>query len=150
MIETASVTTERDKIIALCERLGRAHAEKDADAIVACYAEDALIYDMAPPLGRHGMDRALVSEWLATWDGPITVEVRHGELFVGGDLAYTAALNRMAGTKRDGEAVDLWFRTTMVFARPDGRWRIVHDHSSVPFHMDGSFRAALDLEPQQA
>ena len=33
-------------------------------------------------------------------------------------------------------------------ARPhrDG-WRVIHDHVSVPFYMDGSDRAALDLEP---
>jgi uncharacterized protein (TIGR02246 family) len=147
MIETANATTERDEIVALCERLGRAHAERDADAIVACYAKDALIYDLAPPLGRRGIDRASVSDWLATWDGPITVDVRDDELIVEDDRAYTTALNRMVGTKRDGEAVDLWFRTTMVFARSDGRWRIVHEHSSVPFHMDGSMRAAVDLKP---
>jgi ketosteroid isomerase-like protein len=29
----------------------------------------------------------------------------------------------------------------------NGEWRIVHDHSSVPFYMDGSYRAAVDLKP---
>ena len=26
-------------------------------------------------------------------------------------------------------------------------WRIAHAHTSVPFHMDGSFRAAVELQP---
>lgn len=28
-----------------------------------------------------------------------------------------------------------------------GGWKIAHGHSSVPFAMDGSFRALLDLKP---
>ena len=36
--------------------------------------------------------------------------------------------------------------TLALERRPEG-WRIVHLHEFVPFHMDGSQRAALDLEP---
>jgi hypothetical protein len=32
-----------------------------------------------------------------------------------------------------------------VFAR--GQWKITHVHNSVPFAMDGSGRALLDLKP---
>ena len=33
-------------------------------------------------------------------------------------------------------------------ARLSAPWqRIIYEHNSVPFHMDGSFRAAVDLEP---
>jgi PhnB protein len=28
-----------------------------------------------------------------------------------------------------------------------GAWRIVHAHESVPFLMDGSIKAAIDLKP---
>jgi ketosteroid isomerase-like protein len=40
-----------------------------------------------------------------------------------------------------------WLRITRTLARMAGDWRITHEHESVPFHMDGSFRAAVDLEP---
>ena len=43
--------------------------------------------------------------------------------------------------------MDLWVRTTLGFRKADGRWRVVHEHVSVPFYMDGSERAALDLKP---
>lgn len=29
----------------------------------------------------------------------------------------------------------------------DRKWQIVSDHTSVPFYMDGSYRAAVDLQP---
>ena len=139
--------TDRDEILDLCQRLGQAHHDKNAGAIAACYATDAMIYSLAPPLGERGMDRDDIAAWLATWEGPIRIDVQDMDLAVTGGLAYAAALNRMRGTKTDGEEVDLWFRTTMCFRKTENGWRIVHDHSSVPFYMDGSFRAAVDLAP---
>jgi len=53
----------------------------------------------------------------------------------------------MTGTKADGTKVDLWFRATACLARRAGTWKIVHMHNSVPFAMDGSGRALLDLKP---
>jgi PhnB protein len=53
----------------------------------------------------------------------------------------------MNGTKTDGEQVDLWFRATVGLRKIGGRWRITHEHESVPFYMDGSYRAAVDLKP---
>ena len=139
-------TADRAEIEALFQRLGRAHADRDADAIVEAYAPDAVIYDLAPPLGRRGMKRDSVAAWLAGWDGPIQIDARDVDLTVDGDVAFASALNRMRG-RQSGEDQDLWYRTTMCLRKTNGRWRIVHDHSSVPFHMDGSYRAAVDLKP---
>ena len=63
------------------------------------------------------------------------------------DVAFCTSLNHMTGTKTDGEPVDLWFRATYGLRKIDGRWVIVHEHESVPFYMDGSYRAAVDLRP---
>jgi ketosteroid isomerase-like protein len=38
-------------------------------------------------------------------------------------------------------------RETVCLLREDGQWKIVHEHTSVPFYMDGSLRPAFDLEP---
>lgn len=137
----------KKQITELCLRLAKGHENKNADDIAACYADDAVIYDLAPPLGRRGINRDGVAEWLSTWNGPIQFDGKDVELHADGDLAYMTALNVMRGTKVDGQDVELWFRTTMCFGRRNGEWRITHDHSSVPFLMDGSERAALELKP---
>jgi uncharacterized protein (TIGR02246 family) len=139
-------TTDRAEIEALFQRLARAHADHDADAIVEAYAPDAVIYDLAPPLGRRGMKRDSVATWLAGWEGPILIDARDVTLTVEGNLAFSSALNRMRG-RQGGENQDMWFRTTMCLRKTRGRWRIICDHSSVPFYMDGSYRAAVDLKP---
>lgn len=136
----------KQEIEALCERLRQAHADKDAGAIVDCYAADAVIYDLAPPLGKRGPKRDAVAAWLATWDGPIQIDATDVEIIVGEDIAHTSAFNRMRG-RQEGKEQDLWFRSTLCFRRFNDRWRITHDHTSVPFHMDGSYRAAVDLKP---
>ena len=89
-----------------------------------------------------------MQEWLDTWDGPIEIQPRDFAFNVSGDVAYGYGYLRMKGTmKSSGEAVDFWIRSSVGLRREGGRWRIVHEHTSVPFHMDGSFRPAFDLTP---
>ena len=140
-----SSTTERAAIEGLFKRLETAHVDHDADAIVEAYAQDAVIFDLAPPLGRRGMSRDSVAAWLAGWDGPIQIDARDVNLTVEGDLAFVSAFKECAGIGGDDQ--DMWYRTTMCLRKISGRWRIVCDHSSVPFYMDGSYRAAVDLRP---
>lgn len=138
--------TDRTEIEALLQKLSRAHVDHDADVIVETYAPDAVIYDLAPPLGRRGMRRDSVAAWLASWEGPIQIDSRDVNLVVDGDLAFVSALFRMRGSQ-GGEDQDMWYRTTLCLRKTGGRWRIVCDHASVPFYMDGSYRAAVDLKP---
>lgn len=45
------------------------------------------------------------------------------------------------------EGFTLWFRVTLGLRRVGGRWLVTHEHESVPFEMDGSFRASTGLTP---
>jgi ketosteroid isomerase-like protein len=54
---------------------------------------------------------------------------------------------RISGTKIDGEHNDVWTRLTVGLRKIDGAWQVTHEHMSVPFYMDGSYRAAVDLKP---
>ena len=127
----------------------QAHQRRDAAAIVASYATDAVRYDLAPPLAHIGIDRGELDAWLATWHGPIVIDTPDLEIDVDGSLAVARGLARMRGRKVDNPSneVDLWFRTTVVLKKAATRWQIVHEHTSVPFYMDGSLRAAVDLQP---
>jgi ketosteroid isomerase-like protein len=68
-------------------------------------------------------------------------------VFADGSIAFSTALSRISGTKTDGADVSLWFRSTNGYRKENGAWKLVHLHSSVPFAMDGSFRACVDLQP---
>jgi PhnB protein len=132
------------------EELAAAIRSKDAKAAVALYADDVVAFDLAPPLAieaQEERDPANLQKWFDTWAGPIETRPHRITVRVGGDIAYAFGLRHMTGTKTDGQKVDLWFRATTCLIRRTGRWRIEHVHNSVPFAMDGSYRALLDLKP---
>ena len=138
---------EHDRIRAVIEGAWRALGAKDVEATLEHYAPGFLHYSLAPPLRSDSPDARALAGWFATWRGPIGHEHRDLEIAASGDVAFCTSLNRMNGTKTDGEQVDLWFRATVGLRKIDGRWRITHEHESVPFYMDGSYRAAVDLKP---
>jgi ketosteroid isomerase-like protein len=100
-------------------------------------------FDLAPPLALTGppaRDADALRAWFASHPGgPIEYEIRDLAITVGGDVAYCHSLNHLARA--------LWFRSTIALRKIDGHWRITHEHSSTPFYMDGSDKAALDLLP---
>ena len=134
-------------IIADC---ARAHYAKNADLLLAHNSVDFLSFDLAPPLQNKGASpsaRQDVEAWFATWKGPIGWEDRDLVVTAGDDVAFSTSLAHMTGTKTGGAEVSLWFRSTNGFRKEDGAWKIVHAHSSVPFAMDGSLKACVDLDP---
>jgi predicted dithiol-disulfide oxidoreductase (DUF899 family)/ketosteroid isomerase-like protein len=121
---------------------------RDLDGVLVHYAPNLLAFDLAPPLEHKRDDLAKgLKEWFATWEGPIGFEMRDLEVTANGDLAFAHSLNRLSGRRTDGQHTDVWTRATVCFRKLAGRWMVVHEHSSVPFYMDGSFRAAVDLHP---
>ena len=75
-------------------------------------------------------------------------EVTQLEIAESGDVAYATSLDCLTATPvGETESFSLWFRVTLGLRRVDGHWLVTHEHSSVPFEMDGSFRASVGLEP---
>lgn len=146
-MKSASVATAEVEIRAVIEERAQALRDKDAARLVGCQAPDATFYTLAPPLRDDSDGPGGLAAWFATWDGPIGFEIRDLTVAAGDSAGFGHALTRMTGRKTDGTAVDLWFRTTFGLRKIDGAWRIAHEHESVPFYMDGSGRAALDLKP---
>jgi ketosteroid isomerase-like protein len=95
-----SSTTDSAEIEALFQQLAKAHADHDADAIVEAYAPDAVIYDLAPPLGRRGMNRDSVTAWLAGWQGPIQMRCARCQSYGRGRLGVRISVQQNARAPR--------------------------------------------------
>jgi uncharacterized protein (TIGR02246 family) len=123
---------------------------KDVDRVVAHYAADVVSFDLAPPLkyaGREALRKSL-SEWFRTFQGPVGYDVHDLSITGSHDVAFCRSLNRITGARTKGEKTDVWVRTTIGCRRAGDTWLIAHEHASVPFYMDGSDRAAIDLKPE--
>jgi ketosteroid isomerase-like protein len=141
------VSSDVGAIRAVIAAVEAAYHAKDAAAIARHYAPGAIIADLAPPLLRRGLDTSVTQAWLDGWDGPVEITTRDLEIQVDGNLALCHGLQPTRARTRSGEQAAWWSRITLALARTPAGWRVMHEHSSVPFHMDGSFRAAIDLEP---
>jgi len=142
-------TGDEAQILAVLHRQAAAIHAGDAEAALAEVAPDVVKYDLQPPLcfvGPAARDREALEAWFATWDGPIEIELRDFAVTVAGDHAYCHGFQRIGG-RQGGQEGGVWTRATFALRRDGNDWKIVHEHVSVPFYMDGSYRAAVDLEP---
>ena len=124
--------------------------DKNAKAVIGLCAPEFVSYSLAPPLVSTGRGEKGLNDWFATWTSPIEHEHRDLKIHASGDVGYSHGLSRMTGTKVDGEQVDFWYRQTFGFRKVGDTWKMHHEHSSVPFKMDGSLKAAVDLKPNSA
>jgi PhnB protein len=142
-----SKTSDEAKIRNLIDRRAKALYAKDAEALLSYLARDFVAFSLAPPLVSTMTDAKAYEAWFATWQGSIDTEIRDLTIAVSGDLGVSHSLSLMIGTAAGGHEVELWYRQTLSFRKTGGQWKIAHEHASVPFYMDGSFRAAIDLKP---
>ena len=119
---------------------------RDAEGIVARSTPGMIAYTLAPPLKTEPTIAGLKA-WLQTWKGGLIYEMRDLCIEAGDEVAFATSLVRMGGEKTDGQKTVLWQRVTTGLRKISGVWWIVHEHASVPFYMDGSLKAAVDLEP---
>jgi PhnB protein len=144
----APASIDEAAILALIDARHQAHHDKNGAVIAAAYAPDAAVFSLAPPLAYRGVDPREKQAWLDSWATPVAIESRDFKLTVSGDFAFGHGFLRLSGTKKGQEGkVDFWMRSTLAFERRGSSWKIVHEHVSVPFYMDGSLRPAFDLQP---
>ena len=90
-----ATAAERQEILAVIEALHDAHYRKDADAVVAQYSHDAVIYNLAPPLVHHGVDRAEKQQWFDSWATPVEIDSQGMEIWVSGDFGLCHGFLRL-------------------------------------------------------
>jgi uncharacterized protein (TIGR02246 family) len=148
MIENSG-TNEEAEIRRLTGDWAAALRAKDVDGVMSHYSPDILLFDLVTPLQYVGEDayRDNWKDWFATWQDQIGYEIRELSITAGDDVAFRHSLNRVSGTRTSGEETDVWVRMTACYRKINGKWLITHEHVSVPFYMDGSNMAAVDLKP---
>ena len=141
--------SEQLEIRRLVDKWVTALRTKDVDGIMSHYASDVVVFDLVPPLESVGAEayRKNWAAWFPTFEGPIGYELRELTISAGNGVAFCHSLNRITGKRTDGDTTDVWVRASFCWRKSNATWKIVHEHQSVPFYMDGSYRAAVDLNP---
>lgn len=119
----------------LIDDWSRAVEARDADGAVATYTEGTVMFDAIPPHVLVG--REAVRE---VWDRsfpmfPKVFRVAHDDLTVtaGGDVAFVHGHVRFVPVDPpDHPCGSGSLRVTVGLRRIDGRWRVLHEHVSMP------------------
>ena len=127
-------SNDETEIRALIERWAQAVREEDRTAIRVDHDPDILMFDVPPPFLSRGLD-----DYMATWETffkyaekPVAFAFHDVEVTCGKDVSFVTALGECVTTDSLGKREPLDFRLTMGLRKIDGKWRIVHEHHSLP------------------
>ena len=133
-MSTQTNTQREMEVRALIEGWANAVRNHDRDAILADHDADMVMFDVAPPERSRG-----IQEYNDTWDlffrwhrPGDAFDIREMEVMASEAVAFALALMHCGGTNARGEHNELDFRLTVCLKNVGGRWRIVHEHHSVP------------------
>jgi uncharacterized protein (TIGR02246 family) len=147
MATTSTPVRDDAQIRDLVDSLAQALRAKDLDALMAHYAPDVVVFDLPPPLHRRGADayRKNFEGWFAMVEGQIDYQVSELRIAIGGDVAFFHHLARVRTRRKTGDETGYWsdysVRVSSGCRKVNGRWKIVHEHISVPLDMQ-TLRAA--------
>jgi ketosteroid isomerase-like protein len=134
-VSVTSAATQREKEVrSLIERWATAVRDHDRQGIVADHDPEMVMFDVPPPERLKG-----IKEYMDTWDlffrwhkPGDAFDVRQMEVTAADTVAFSVVLMHCSGTNARGERNELDFRLTVGLKNVGGRWRIVHEHHSVP------------------
>jgi uncharacterized protein (TIGR02246 family) len=130
--------TNEEQIRDLTQQWLKAVHARDAAAVMACYADDVIAYDLFTPTKVSGAAayRKNYETWFACCkDGPASYEIKELDVVAGDDVAFCRSLNRMTGPNAEGKEEESWIRVTVCFRKRGDEWKVVHEHISVPLDM---------------
>lgn len=130
----AGVSEDTEAIRVLIERWAQAVREHDYPGILVNHDPDIVMFDVPPPMRSRGIDA-----YRRTWDLFFTVhrpsdafDVLEIEVTAGHDVAFAVAMMRCGGPSGGRDSYPLDVRLTVGLCKVGGRWRVVHEHHSVP------------------
>lgn len=142
------VVCEEDQVWSLIDDWTRAICAEDVDRIMSHYAADAVVFDATPPFQVKSADvnRRNWEASLASLPGSLEIETQDLQIDVSGDLALAHWCYRFSRAGETHSSMRTWVRATVGLRKREGRWQIVHEHTSVPFDPQ-TLKAAVESNP---
>jgi ketosteroid isomerase-like protein len=140
--------TDEAAIRIIIDERVKAISDKNINALLSNHTPNILSFDVVNPLQYIGADtvRERAEKWFSSFQSPIDYEIRDLSITTSEMVAFCHYLYRVSGTLIDGAKVEMWVRATVCLGKVDHKWKIVHEHQSVPFDPETG-KASLDLKP---
>ena len=130
----------------------RAVERKDAEGIVEAYTPHTVLYDVTLPVVGKDAIKALWERCFPFFPDRFRSEHQDVSVVVEDNLAIVYGFHRFVPGPADHPCGQFQSRVTAVFQRIEGEWRLIHEHASIPFKMEGSAAEACaeEKEPSAA
>jgi uncharacterized protein (TIGR02246 family) len=129
-----AASNDEAEIRTLIERWAKAVREENRAAIRDDHDPGILMFDVPPPFLSRGLE-----DYMATWETfwssserPVAFAFRDVEVTCGQDVALATAIGQCVNIETGGKREPLEFRLTMGLRKIDGKWRVLHEHHSLP------------------
>ena len=130
-----SSSHDENEISKLIDTYVQGFIDKDVDKILSVYSDEAIAFYERGQLQIKGR-RELETFWEDCMDQSGTNDFVPHELSLRIDqnLAVAHYLSHVLCLTKAGEKIDHWSRCTLTFAKEDGVWVVIHEHTSVPIN----------------
>jgi len=135
-------------VMAVLDKRVEAVRAKDIDRLMSLYSPDIVYFDVIPPhqfIGAADVRRNFL-RWFDEYKGDIGLETHDLHTAASGDVAFAHMMHPDSGTRRNGQDITVWVRSTVCLQRIDGRWLITHEHISFPIDPE-NWSAVIDTTP---
>ena len=140
--------SDKQQITDLENGLIAATNNKNVDEMMSFYdgTDRLIIFDAIPPLKYSG-----TNAWHKNLEGfvaaynPGILELTDLQVATDGKLGYAHSIQHFKGTDTNGKHVEMAFRVTDCLEKENGKWKIVHEHNSMPIDY-ASGKAFLNAE----
>jgi ketosteroid isomerase-like protein len=143
-----SEKSDKQLIIALEHGLIEATNTKNVNGMMSYYdgTDRLIIFDAIPPLKYSGTEawRKNLEGFVAAYN-PGILEITELQIVNDGKIGYAHSIQHFTGTDKSGKKVEMAFRVTDCLEKENGKWKIVHEHNSMPIDY-ASGRAFLNAE----
>jgi len=118
----------------LIEQWAKAVREENRTAIRADHDASILMFDVPPPFLSRGLDDYMLTweKFFSSSEKPVAFAFHDVQVTCGQDVAFATAVGRCVNIDTSGKREPLEFRLTMGLRKIDGRWRVMHEHHSLP------------------
>ena len=102
--------------------------------VLSNHAEDALIFDVLPPMKYEGVEayRRSWDDWQPDTRGEAAFELEDLAIVAGAEVAFAHGFIRCGGTLPSGKAFEDLVRATFCLRKTNGTWKVLHQHISKP------------------
>ena len=127
--------SSEEQIEHLIRQQEQAVQRKDIDGAMVNYANEVVSFDVVETLQKVGLAscRKRLENWLSQFPDAFSYEIERLSISASEDLGFCHSFNHVIGQLENGDEIDMRWRATICLKKENGKWSIIHEHSSVPF-----------------